>query len=148
MHKETVTIEVDVPDGYKLTGEYRQSRHGEYVMDCWGEVFYEQRQRGSKLIKYFILETRATWTLPDWLAWLPDDCWLYRNNYGCWTVSNMEPTTVMGCGSLNGLNLKERGTSLDIAALLRVIDQIWNPPPVDCIRIRDARKGVVKHERK
>ena len=144
MLKQQVTIEVDVPSGYRLTGEYRHSRHGEYVMDCCGQIFCDGRPTGLTHAKYFILEKVDPWTLPDWLAWLPDDCWIFRNRFGHWTVSNIEPVTITGANNFNWLTTKEGGESLDVPTLLRMIGQIWNPPPVNCIRIGDARKGVVK----
>lgn len=87
MHKETITVTVDVPDGYELTGELRPPKAGEISL-MWGNPisFYKWNEDASA--PCFIL--RKAWIPP---AWMPEGYWLYKAADG-WYISKTEPEKI------------------------------------------------------
>ena len=53
MPNQTVTIEIDAPDGYELTGEYRYLQSGEVYLGEYGVRTWEADRRSQ--YQYFIL---------------------------------------------------------------------------------------------
>lgn len=83
IHK--ITIDVEVPDGYEPTGEYRWPNPNEPFLAYTGNVVTMPigdtvGRRGNRII------LRKKWAFP---AWFPNGRWLvYR--YGSWYVGDRE----------------------------------------------------------
>ena len=60
MSKQTLTVEVEVPEGYELTGEVRPPQLGEYFLDCdWKNLARSTINYGTRA--YPILRKAENW---------------------------------------------------------------------------------------
>lgn len=118
MSKQKIEIEVDAPEGYELTGEYRQVQKGEFFLNCVNIAC--SRHGPASLGAYLIL--RKKWEAPKWLhrgVWLYKDC-------GSWWVSNHDPE----CFAFHGTY------TFQLESLVNVLDyRDFEKPPVNKIFI-------------
>ena len=84
MSKQTLTMELDVPDGYELTGEVRPPRRGEPNLTLPGSKF---NVAGHDFDCESRVILRKGWEAP---AWVPEGCWVYWSADG-WYASLDEP---------------------------------------------------------
>lgn len=133
MPEQEITIKLDVPEGYELTGEYRKPRLDEsYLFHsnslwCCGSVKTEE----------FIL--RKKWQAPDWI---PDGAWVYQHGQtGVWWVARSKPSYDDRYGS--GVWLDGTGDETgDVHAMsiARLHNDAFSPPPVDCIQVQRSKQ--------
>ena len=135
MSKQKVTVEIDVPDGYKATGELR---YPVPLVDYYllinpvrvGHLKSLQSTTGPR----FIL--RKSWEPP---AWLPDGCWVYLNGHSKkWIVTNKEPEWYRGFGScIDGCwENADYATCIGADELASIhYGETFTPPPVEKIQI-------------
>ena len=122
MSKQTLTVDLDVPEGYELTGELRLPKRGETIL-CPKEV-----------VKYIYTDhitdmcplLRKVWKPP---AWLPNGCWVYRF---CddWYVSTTEPQS---CDS--GKSYRSP-CNFGMLELVRLFGGEFVPPSVNNIQVK------------
>ena len=121
MSKQTLTVDLDVPEGFELTGEYRTAIHDEYYL-------IDNHLVGCCLIntrsdKYPIL--REAWKPP---AWLPNGCWVYKF-YDDWFVSTTEPQPF-------GVESYRSPSNFVMLELFRLFGGEFMPPPVNKIQVK------------
>jgi hypothetical protein len=76
------TLELEVPEGWELTGEYRFSRDGEHFLTSLGKVV---KHRLSDAIPRIIV--RQDWQWPEWLK-AP---WIAMDKSGDWFAYDGKP---------------------------------------------------------
>lgn len=80
--KQKLNVYVDVPQGYELTGEFRQPKRGEnFLLDSIAAC--ATSHKGA----YPIL--RKVW---EAASWMPKGSYLYKEIYGTWFFSKSCPT--------------------------------------------------------
>lgn len=83
MPKQQITIEVDIPDGYEATGEFRCPELGElYISRGQTHQACFQNYASDHLI------LRKKWQWPDWLK-AP---WIAMDSNGTWWAYTQPPT--------------------------------------------------------
>lgn len=87
MPKQQITIEVDIPDGYEATGEFRSPGLDEVYLQR-GEV---KRSRFDHYASDFVI-VRKKWQWPDWLK-AP---WIAMDKNGEWYAYKEQPD-LMDC---------------------------------------------------
>lgn len=128
MPTQTITIEVDVPEGWEATGEYRRVTRGERYLTCANGVQYvgtwcpKHEPSGSK---YIVL--RKAWQ-PE--PWMPEGSWVYKSEWGSWFLSDTAPD----CPHWR------EGTGFPIANLSKLFGWHFTPPPVDKIQVRHKKE--------
>ena len=135
MPKQQVTLEIEVPEGWEATGEYRSVRYGEtYLGSDWSPTRMTSQR-----------ETEAQWPIlrrkPDpvteWIASAPawlEGLWVYRTAGDCWLVSRTQPTKNSVGGGFSCFP-GDHYTSHSAASLSRLFGESFTPPPVDCLQV-------------
>ena len=108
---QEVTVKMNVPAGYKATGEYRVPQQGEPFLFKSGVNIGD-----GHVGEYHIL--RKSWT-PE--PWMPEGAWLFKLG-GYWFIS---------CSSPDGVD--SRHLAYELA---RLHGGTFTPPPVDKIQIK------------
>ena len=127
MPKQTVTVEVDCPAGYELTGEYRVPRKDEWYL-CGG-IAQQCEGHDYRYATYFIL--RKLWQPP---SWLPDGCWCYKNTANDWYVTDKEPLPELD--RVRKCTAQSDALCFSANALAKLHGETFVPPPVDKIQIK------------
>lgn len=95
MPKQKIEIELDVPDGWELTGEFRKAEVGEYSITA-DEPLHKWTIPTSS--SYFIV--RKKWQWPEWLK----AEWIAMDRNGRWFGYDRKPDRTSqdwyGCGGL------------------------------------------------
>lgn len=121
MAKQKSEIEVDVPDGWEATGEWRPARQGEAVIHpdhCHAFVMNTEGMSNRIIL-------RKKYVPPSWLK---PGTWLFQTESGIWYASRSEP---------NGTKpLYSYGPE---ATLHRDIFPDFVPPPTNPYQIPEAK---------
>jgi hypothetical protein len=142
MPKQTVTIELEVPEGYEATGEYRCVRYGEVYLDRGFEAVTMDSQRETNF--HWPILRRKPDPVQEWLAacpkWIPEGVWIYRN-HNQWRASRFEPKPIKCDGQ--GYTSDDCGASLlgihSVDALVNLLGG-FTPPPVDCLQVKRGKE--------
>ncbi len=118
MPKQTLTIEVDVPDGWMATGEYRPPNKGEHYLQTGKSQAYF-----TPTVDFLIL--RKTWQPPAWMVEHYRGCWLYCIERE-WLVNRTEPVL-----NDNGryCRMNDAPLSIDADTLAALHSAEFQPPP-------------------
>jgi hypothetical protein len=127
MPQQTITLTIDVPEGYELTGEFRPPKQGEQVRCDDGRVIAAPHDFCAP---FFIL--RRTWQPP---AWIPDGVWVYRMYQDAWFITNMEPITRDGHYTMRH---DVNAVAVDANSLAGLHNDTFTPPPVNKIQVKRA----------
>ena len=133
MPLQKVTLEVDVPEGYEATGEWRWPRTGEPALTTTGRAFCahaddECGRRGSRIILRKLPDP-----VEEWLAqhpWLPEGCYVYRCQ-GELFISRWEPHS-----SKYGYRCNDCGRALELRTFAAIAGKEFYGPPVDCLQVK------------
>lgn len=124
MPLQTITLNVDIPEGYEATGEFRLPLKGEAYLDKYGEVIiasYNYCGDGS----YIIL--RKTWTPP---ACLKNAAAFAREESGEWYAhiveTHIKETYITGTGYWS-----HTGGSVHAESACKLAGETWTPPLPD-----------------
>jgi hypothetical protein len=79
--KQSVTTEVEIPDGYAATGEFRLPQPYEYYLNCFGEA----KTHTDPDYPAFIL--KKSWVWPKWLK----AKYIAKDIDGCWFGYMLKP---------------------------------------------------------
>lgn len=121
--KTKVEIEVDVPEGFELTGEIRPPMVGEWFLTNFEEArVCEADYAMRRLILRKVEPPAPAWEWPEWLT----AEWICINPYneGHWFMSNVEPIASES-GGWHGWNWKgNQKLEIDLSLFA------FTPPPV------------------
>lgn len=131
MHKETIEVTLDVPDGYELTGEYKEpNKDGSDSFIGYDGTKLSGHSLDTYGRKRFIL--RQAWTPP---AWMPEGYWLYRMNSSDWFLAKNQPREIIQLGGTSGGFYSTDGLSVcKITGISRN-----DLPRIHCIQIKHAK---------
>lgn len=118
MTKQKIEVEVDFPDEYEATGEFRMPSDGEYYITREGCVMDRNAQvNGPQII------LRKKYEPPKWLK---PGTWIYEND-GKWFASNREPSRCCAGYISNHPSVTTK--------LSNDLFPSFTPPPVNLYRI-------------
>lgn len=142
MPLQKVTLDVDVPEGYEATGEWRRPIGDEPHIIGDGRVMVAHPNDFGARMLYRIILRKLPDPVEEWLAqhpWLPEGRWVYRfaSSPKCWGISQAQPypddtalttySTAVGKCSVNAFQFAG------------VLGQTFTPPPVDCLRVKRTK---------
>ena len=79
MPKQKIEFEIDVPEGWELTGEFRQvAAHEPYVAATWNQGNKISHWSGVRSLNNFFI-VRKVFNLPDWI---PSGWWVSKDRDG------------------------------------------------------------------
>lgn len=137
MPLQKVTIEVDVPEGYEATGEWRWPRTGEPALTTTGRAFCahaddECGRRGARIILRKLPDP-----VEEWLAqhsWLPVGRWVYRHHGGYWWITDKQPEP-----HRDAYDVSDASYDIGVEEIARVFGHTFTPPPVDCLQVKRTK---------
>lgn len=131
-----LTIRVEVPDGYELTGEFRIPVRGERVL------FHTGQETAVEIVTEYMLNVapkrpriivRRAWIAP---SWIPDGAWVYQTPCNEWFMISERPKESSIDGRYYHPEWKQKAVPL--AQLAATHRAVFNPPPVNCIQVLHA----------
>lgn len=134
-NKQTLTVVLEVPEGYELTGEFREPLKGDTFL------MYGDRggiTTGSRVFARPIL--RKVWQPPKWL---PGGRWVWKFD-GRWWASQTEPRPAEADKYL-GEFVSNDDNEVDVANLAMLLGVTFNAPPVNKILISHGSTSKVSH---
>lgn len=127
MPKQTVTLEIDVPEGYEATGDSMSYQGG---LDFSGREYVIARACIRKLPD----------PVEDWLKahpWLPEGRWVYRWSTS-WYITDIQPEKLAGDLGYNSSQWAAFDSKpKDLAA---IFGHTFTPPPVDLVQVKRPSK--------
>lgn len=127
MPQQTLTITVDVPEGYEAV-DFRRPLCGEVSVPIDDTFALPETLRHPAEIGTCHLILRRVWTPP---AWLPEGCWVWKSIYYAWCASRNEPQE-----SASGSYYMPDGVVVICTALAHLHNATFEPPPTDKIQVR------------